>query len=456
MRNDGTTTRSITLVVALGVSSLATLPAIGQVTFEDRAIYASNASTSDFFGHAVAVTGSIAVISAYNQGPGGGAPGAVYVIDAISGHEHRMMQPNDIAASDQFGWSVAVSGTTAIVGSRADDDDGTNTGSAYLMDITTGQVIHKLHASTPATFQEFGYAVAISGPRALVGTPKAGTSGTAYVFDTATGQGLFDLTPSDGDGGDKFGQAVAMSGNLAVITSNGQFENDNSVGAAYVFDMTTGQELFKLTADDGAFADNMGLSVSVSGNLAIIGAHGDDDNGSNSGSAYIFDITTGQQLHKLTPDDGAADDEFGRAVAISGNLAVVAAHKDDDRGSNSGSAYVFDATTGQQLIKLAASDGDSNDDMGRSVAITGNLAVTGASNADRFGSGSGAAYAYNIKEKAGCPADLTGDGILDFFDISAFLAAFSASDPVADFSEDGVFDFFDISAFLSAFTKGCP
>jgi len=456
MRINDATTRSITLVLGLGFSSLATLPAIGQVTFEDRALYASNASTSDFFGHAVAVTGSIAVIGAYNQGPGGGAPGAVYVIDAISGHEHRIMQPNDIAASDQFGWSVAVSGTTAIVGSRADDDDGTNTGSAYLMDITTGQVIHKLHSSTPVTFQEFGYAVAISGPRAVVGTPKAGTSGTAYVFDTATGQGLFDLTPSDGASGDEFGRAVAMSGNLAVITSNGEFENDFSVGAAYVFDMTTGQELRKLTADDGAFADNMGLSVSVSGNLALIGAHGDDDNGSKSGSAYIFDITTGQQLHKLTPDDGAADDEFGLAVAISGNLAVVGAHKDDDRGSNSGSAYVFDATTGQQLIKLAASDSDSNDDMGRAVAITGSLAITGASNADRFGSGSGAAYAYNLIGKVECPADLTDDGNLNFLDVSAFLAAFGAADPIADFTGEGDFNFLDVSAFLAAFGAGCP
>ena len=57
---------------------------------------------------------------------------------------------------------------------------------------------------------------------------------------------------------------------------------------------------------------------------------------------------------------------------------------------------------------------------------------------------------------APCPADLTGDGTLNFFDISAFLSAFSANDPAADFDGNGTFNFFDISAFLSAFSAGCP
>ena len=55
-----------------------------------------------------------------------------------------------------------------------------------------------------------------------------------------------------------------------------------------------------------------------------------------------------------------------------------------------------------------------------------------------------------------CPADLTGDGVLNFFDVSAFLAAFNAMDPLADFTGDGVFNFFDVSAFLSSFAAGCP
>ena len=91
-------------------------------------------------------------------------------------------------------------------------------------------------------------------------------------------------------------------------------------------------ELAKLTASDGAADDQFGLSVGLSGNTAIVGAHMDDDNGVNSGSAYLFDVTSGSQLAKLTPSDGATYDTFGISVALSGNLAIVGAYGDDVNG----------------------------------------------------------------------------------------------------------------------------
>ena len=106
-----------------------------------------------------------------------------------------------------------------------------------------------------------------------------------------------------------------------------------------------GDQLFKLLADDGAQFDEFGISVAISGTTAIVGAWQDDDNGPASGSAYLFDTTTGQQIAKLLPDDGVNGDQFGISVAISGTTAIVGAYEDDDSGLDSGSAYLFDAAS---------------------------------------------------------------------------------------------------------------
>ena len=106
-----------------------------------------------------------------------------------------------------------------------------------------------------------------------------------------------------------------------------------------------GDQLAKLLPDDGAQGDLFGVSVAISGAIAIVGATSDDDNGDASGSAYLFDTTTGRQIAKLLPNDGAAKDNFGRSVAISGATAIVGAPLHDDNGTDSGSAYLFDASS---------------------------------------------------------------------------------------------------------------
>ena len=153
-------------------------------------------------------------------------------------------------------------------------------------------------------------------------------------------------------------------------------------------------ETAKLTAADAAANDQFGFSVAISGNIAIVGAHRDDDAGTDSGSAYLFDVTTGNQLFKLTALDAASADNFGRSVAISGNIAIVGARLNDDGGANSGSAYLFDVTTGNQLFKLTASDAAASDFFGESVAISGNTAIVGALFNDDAGSDSGSAYLF--------------------------------------------------------------
>ena len=162
-------------------------------------------------------------------------------------------------------------------------------------------------------------------------------TGTAHAaIDPAKVQ---KLLADDGAAGDSFGISVAVSGDTAVI---GAYGDDGLSGSAYVFvraDGTWSQQA-KLTAADVAIGNYFGYSVSVSGDTAVIGAYADDDKGSGSGSAYVFVRAAGgtwSQQAKLTADDGANFDRFGGSVAVSGDMAVIGAFIDDDKGS----AYMF-------------------------------------------------------------------------------------------------------------------
>jgi len=137
----------------------------------------------------------------------------------------------------------------------------------------------------------------------------------------------------------------------------------------------------RLTASDGSFSDFLGGSVSVSGDRALTGAYGDDENGQDAGAAYVFQYNGSNwvQHAKLLPGDGAAFAGFGASVSLSGDYALVGS-SDDDNGSNAGAAYIFhfNGSAWVQQAKLLASDGAENDYFGYSVSILGDYAVVGA------------------------------------------------------------------------------
>jgi hypothetical protein len=416
-------------------------PAVGQVIYEDFKFLPSNGVADDGFGYTVAISDTKAVVGNYLD-----KAGSAYLFDTTTGQQITQLLPNDGVAGDSFGISVAISGTTAVVGTYG-------SGPVYLFDTTYGQQIAELIPSDDAKGNGFGYSVAISGTTVVVGAPldddNGQWSGAAYVFDTNTGQQIAKLLPSDGAAEDFFGVSVAISGDTAIV---GMYRYDTSMGqygSAYLFDTNTGQQIAQLIARDGVAGDSFGISVAMSGTTAVVGAFGDNDNGFHSGSAYLFDTTTGQQITKLLPSDGAAGDYFGYSVAINGSTAVIGAFGDS---LNFGSAYLFDTITGQQIAKLLPSDGAMGDEFGFSVAINGSTAVIGSRLDDDNGNASGSAYLFDFI----CPADFTDDGTLDIFDVFAFLDLYNAMDPSADFTADGSFDIFDVFAFLDEYNAGCP
>jgi len=372
--------------------------ALGDELFK---LTASDAASGDRFGESVAISGNTAIVGSHRDDDAGGSSGSAFLFDATTGSQLFKLTASDAAGSDQFGLSVGISGNAAIVGAKGNGDAGGFSGSAYLFDVATGNQLHKLTASDAEASDVFGISVAISGNRAIVGATgdddDGSNSGSAYLFDVATGNQLFKLTASDAASGDEFGGSVAISGNVAIV---GAYLNDdagNGSGSAYIFDVTTGNQLFKLTASDAISGAHFGTSVAISGTRAVVGAGTDNDVAFTAGSAYIFDVTTGNQLFKLTASDAAAGDLFGTSVAINGSKAIVGALADDDAGDGSGSAYLFDAATGNQLYKLTASDAVAGAFFGVSVAISADVAIVGADERQAL-SNSGSAYLFDAAE----------------------------------------------------------
>ena len=211
------------------------------------------------------------------------------------------------------------------------------------------------------------------------------------------------LIASDGATADEFGFSVSLSGNTALVGA-WQFSSGpgSPPGSAYVFEKqgAVWVETAKLTASDAAAHDLFGVSVSLSGDTALVGAIYDDDAGAKSGSAYVFEKPPGGWMNmtetaKLTASDPAVDDQFGSAVSLSGDTALVGANGNDDvcpldLFCNSGSAYVFEkqGPVWVQKAKLTASDAAAHDLFGSAVSLSGDTALVGAYHTPSPGIGS--------------------------------------------------------------------
>ncbi len=339
---------------------------------------------------------------------------------------------SDGTAVDFFGNQVAISGNVAVIGAPFDDDGGLNppsSGSAYIYRFNGSDWIEeaKLTASDARSHDWFSGgntpAVSISGDVAVIGALfhedgiEGFERGAAYVYrlnDNGTPGDPSDdfwdeesqLIASDGEDFDRFGAAVSVSGNMALV---GAISDDDACpadpacnsGSAYVFrfDGANWNQEAKLTASDGAPGDEFGLSRSISGDVVVIGMSRRDDECPgdplcNSGVAYVFVKPPGgwadmTETAKLTASDAAAGDNFGGAVLVSGDVAVIAATGDAFAPNENGAAYVYrfndNGTPGDpsddvwdEEAKLTASDGAPGDRFGFPVALSGNVAVIAA------------------------------------------------------------------------------
>ena len=381
---------------------------------------------NDKFGYSVAVDGDIAVVGAYRDDQNGDLSGAVYVFTRSTGvlwDEGVKLIASDGAAYDMFGFSVAVDGdaNSIVIGAPGDDGEGADSGSVYVFTKARGvwSQAAKLTASDRVALDYFGYSVAVSDGTVLVGAYQDDDedavledSGSAYVFvkpsggwdkwDAGVDEEKTKLAASDAADDDYFGTSVALDGDTALIGAPGDDHGAGiDSGSVHVFtrdaqgDWDAG---VKLTVNDGGPGVSFGVSVAVDGETAVVGAYQhdpidpDSDPSSPSylldaGAAYVFIESSGvwSRQAKLTADDGAAGDYFGYSVAVDGDIAVVGAYRDDDKGSDSGSAYVFTRESGvwSKTNKLTYDDGEAGDWFGYSVAVdtAAHTALVGAGSA---------------------------------------------------------------------------
>ncbi|MGH8428479.1 MAG: FG-GAP repeat protein [Gammaproteobacteria bacterium] len=322
-----------------------------------------------------------------------------------------------------FGFSVTLEGSTALIGAFGSDIAGPSAGAVFVFTESHGtwSQTATLTASDGGTGNCsgfcFGFWVALSGSTALIGEPFANVGGNihqgaAYVFTESNGtwSQTAKLTASDGATANQFGRQVALSGNTALLgAAFATVGGNDEQGAAYVFTKSGGtwSQTAKLIASDGAAGDKFGRELALLDNTALIGApYANVGRHFHQGAAYVFTESGGtwSQTAKLTASDGGANDLFGRQDALSGNTALVGAEQ-ATVGSNQfqGAAYMFTKSRGtwNQTAKLTASDGAAGDYFGREVAISGNTALVGAPFATVGGNtAQGAAYVFTESDNA--------------------------------------------------------
>ena len=428
---------------------------------EDAKLLASDGRAYDYFGASVSISGDTIVVGAYGDDDSGSYSGSVCVFvkpgTGWSGtlNENAKLLASDGEANDYFGCSVSVSEQAVVSGADRDNDNGYDAGSAYVHenDGSGWTEVDKLLVDNEAMGDHFGCSACVSGSTMVVGAhldnQNGDDSGSAYVFQRSYHgwRQVAKLLASDGAADDHLGYAVSISGDTVVVGAYGDDDNGDASGSAYVFvkpaEGWSGMlsEDAKLLTSDAAAGDEFGWSVSISGDAIVIGAHADDDHGAGTGSAYIFVQPGGgwagtlTEHAKLMASDGVAEDGFGQSVSISGDTAVVGAFGDDDNGSESGSAYVFVEPSGgwsgilNEDAKLLAADGVADDGLGNAVSTSGDTVVVGAYRGDDSGTDSGSVYVFE-KPGAGWSGTLGHDAKLlasdgaieDYFGISVSVS----------------------------------
>ncbi|MDA3813457.1 MAG: carboxypeptidase regulatory-like domain-containing protein, partial [Candidatus Cloacimonetes bacterium] len=304
--------------------------------------------------------------------------------------ETSILIASDGEAEDFFGTSMSISDDYAIIGACYDDENGENSGSAYIFHNNGGtwEQYQKITASDGQTNDFFAITVTISGDYAFVNSLCGiNYAGKVYVFynDAGTWSEISILIASDGEAYDFFGTSMSISDDYAIIGAYGNDDSGSESGSAYVFYNNEGTwtETTKLTAFDGNENDRFGISVGISDDYAIIGADGSaNNNGTNSGTAYIFynNLENWEQTQQIESLDAVLGDQFGQAVSISGEYAAIGAEYKSDNGTWSGAAYVFHDNSGiwEQDIKLTASDAGEQKHFGNSIDISSDKLIVGS------------------------------------------------------------------------------
>jgi FG-GAP repeat len=403
-----TTLSSSTIILSLGSLGLDSSWA---ASFDlTQTFYSPHLSSKKLFANSVAISGNNVLIGTLgdDEASEGDASDRVYLFDAETGNLPQIFYnptpPPNNPFSDQFGFAVAIDSDKALIGAPFNEEEGSNSGAAYLFDTATGDLLQTFLNPTPENADEFGYSVSISGNKILIGAPADGegeeafNSGAAYLFDATTGVLLQTFLNPTSTSGDRFGSSLAISGDKVLIGAFLDSEEVESSGAVYLFDATTGNLLQTFRNPKPALGDVFGSAVAIDGDKILIGARADDKKAMNSGTAYLFDATTGERLHTFSNPTPGVGDVFGVSVALKGNNVLIGASADDEGAENSGAAYLFDVVTGELVQTFLNPTPALGDLFGNAVALSKKKVLIGAFGDDDKGANKGAAYLFQTTD----------------------------------------------------------
>lgn len=471
----------------------------------------------DLYGVSVAIAGDTLMVGAYRDDESAYDAGAVYVYHRVRGewaYITKLMAP-DGQAGDWFGVSVALSGDQALIGAFLDDDLGADSGSAYVFERVEGEwtQVQKLTASDGAAGDSFGFALAVSGDTAVIGAyldnNPGNDSGSAYVFQRTNDvwTEASRLTPIGGAAGDRFGFSVAIDASESTIAVGAIRDSDAAFwgGAAYVFERNGAAwtQQTELTVAEADEVDFFGRALALAGSRLLVGAYNDedppDDPNCEAGAVYAFENDGGvwNRTAKLTAPDRQCGAVLGTAVALLGDTAFLGAPGDNDLGSSAGSVHVADLNPNDPTITqqpadvtvavfqpavfgVAASGAAPLSYQWRrnGVDLTDGGRVSGAQSPTltitQVEPGDAGDYDVLISNACGfatsdtatltvvpaCPGDLNGDGTVSLPDLAILLANYGTSGGATpgqgDLDSDGDVDLGDLAELLGHYGQACP
>lgn len=396
---------------AAGVLIALALPSAARAQCEVARFVAPDAAAGDLFGIAADLSGDVAVVGSEFDDDAAMSSGSAYVYERAGGAWAlaAKLTASDADFDDRFGFAVAASGDRVAVTSRYNADLGYGTGSVYVFERQASGWVEtaKLLPDDAGPNKLFGTSVSLDGDRMLVGasadTHAVSQAGSAYLFehDGTSWQQVAKLVASDPGTGDRYGDRTALSGDVAVVASFADDDLGSASGSAYVYERQGTQwvQTQKLLASDGQADDRLGVALAIDGERIFVGATANVV-GTASGAVYVFrrQGSTWAQTTKLVPSDATSMQLFGAAIDADGGQVLVGAWRDNLLGTFAGSAYVFEREPAGwvQRARLTGDAVDADDQFGFAVALEGATALVGARGDDAQGFGTGAAYLFSL------------------------------------------------------------
>tara|TARA_A200000113_G_scaffold101762_1_gene91241 strand:- start:2227 stop:4149 length:1923 start_codon:yes stop_codon:yes gene_type:complete len=380
-----------------------------------------------FAGSSIAIDGNQAIFGAIGDNTGATATGSAYIYDITTGNLLYTINNPTPETNDFFGASIAVTGNHAIIGDRGDNTGASSAGSAYIYDTSTGNLLHTINNPTPETFDHFGRSVSAAGGHAIIGArgdnTGATSAGSAYIYDTSTGNLLHTINNPTPENYDNFGISVAAGGSYTIIGASGDNTGATSTGSAYIYDTSTGNLLHTINNPTTTAYDSFGSTVSINDNYAVISAEGNNTAVEGAGAIYVYDTSTGNLLHTINNPDAEEYDYFGSSISFFGNYIVIGAPDDDLHEEDSGKAYIYDISTGNLLHTINNPEPGEEYYFGSSISVAENDLIISSDHGESALETVGSAYIYK--------GDFDGDGVVNGSSVDDILYGLDGDDVLA-------------------------